>query len=342
MRRHSFLLALTLISSALSAQTTYQRWDMYPGATSFTSRGNIGPGVGEVLQGVHQTTNRGVMDVARRCQIRRFNTITQDQNCATNEGFDFVVRSGKDAHGPATGSRGILGAIKGLTLPKSNRNGACAWSVSSTLTAANAIGVPCVRHWSYGVSLHAAPGWTMDGQSVHATSSTSGANSHRNHSRNEDQSWQIVGTAIAASHPSQKRSWRLSTFVSDGVVMKLRCDGRAGYGGSFPIASTSAAPLAWDAQLDGGANCAGLKSVVAIGVARAHAPAPAGSRGAGLYVHGPYFVFFGAKASSTGVAIVPLLPFIPKSLAGAGRIHLQGVLGNASVMKLSNSQSVIP
>ena len=79
-----------------------------------------------------------------------------------------------------------------------------------------------------------------------------------------------------------------------------------------------------------------------MGVARAHAPAPAGSIGAGLYVHGPYFLFFGPNTVSRGIAVVPLLPFIPASASGVGPIYLQGVIGNASFMKLTNSQSVYP
>lgn len=339
MRIHLMILATTTLLSAVSAQTpSTQTWDMHPGVTSFTSRGNIGTGFGEVLQGVHQTTNRGVLDIGGSAAITRMSTITQDQNCSTRERFSYVVRSGTDTAGPLTSTGAVLGVIAGLSLPNSTRTTPCAWGLTSNLTASTAIKVPSQRHFSYGLRLPVggAANWSMDGQSVHA-SNTAAQNSH---ATQEDHAWQIIGTASAAAHPSAKRTWRLSIGRQGAAVMKLRCGGRQGMGGSFPKASTSATPLAWTAQIRGGSDVGGGSTIVALAVTRT-LNVPIGS-GANLFITPPYFMFFGPAANAAGLANVNLLPFVPASASGAGTFPMQGAIGTSTVLKLTNSQSVKP
>ena len=352
MRIHLSILAVGALCVAVTAQTTYQRWDMHPGQTSFTSRGNIGSGSGSVYQGVHASTNRGVIgsQVKKSCQasIARLNTITQDQNCSTREKFRWSVRGGTDSGGPGTGSGALLGGVGGLSLPNSATTGACAWGLTATLAPTARIKIPTSRMFAYGLDLPPSPNWTMDGQSVHASRSTDVAanNTHRNHgaASQEDQGWQIIGTATAASNASQKRSWRLSIDGADVAVMKLRCGGRQGYGGSYPNSSTPSTALAWDARLNGGSGCSGAASVAIVGVARTTGTPMPFFLGQGncLYVTGPYLLLFGPAASAAGVAVVPILPYIPASASGAGTFHLQGALGIATGIKLTNSQSVPP
>jgi len=352
MRIHLSILAVGALCVAVTAQTTYQRWDMHPGQTSFTSRANIGSGTGSVYQGAHASTNRGVLgsQVKRSClaTIARVYTVTQDQNCSTREKFRWVVRSGTDSGGPATGSGAILGGIGGLSTPNSGTTGACAWGLSQTLAPTARIKIPTSRMFAFGLDLPRAPNWTMDGQSVHSSRSTdvSTNNTHRNHgaASQEDQAWQIIGTATAARNCSQKRSWRLSIDGADVAVMKLRCGGRQGYGGSYPNSSTASTALAWDARLNGGRGCSGAASVAIVGAARTGGTPMPFFLGQGncLYVTGPYLLLFGPKASTSGIAVVKILPFIPASAKGAGTFHLQGALGIATGIKLTNSQSVTP
>jgi len=287
--------------------------------------------------------------VKRSCvaTIARLNTITQDQNCSTREKFRWVVRRGTNVAGPGTGAGAILGGVGGLMLPNSASTGACAWGLTATLAPTARIKVPSTVFFGYGLDLPRAPLWTMDGQSVHASRSTDVAanNTHRNHgaASQEDQAWQIIGTATAASNASQKRSWRLSVDGADVAVMKLRCGGRQGYGGSYPNSSTASKALAWDARLNGGSGCSGAASVVIVGANRtAAAMPPFLALGNCLYLKGPYLLLFGPAASAAGVAVVPILPFVPASASGAGTFHLQGALGVAAGIKLTNSQSVIP
>jgi hypothetical protein len=343
MRYASLLLAIAVVGSPLAAQTSYQAFSLHPGITSFTSRGNNGVFSGQILQGVHASTFRGVMDSGGAARIGRFHVVIQDQNCSTREGFNYVVRDGSDAAGPGVGSSSLLGNVIGIALPNSAKTTSCAWGLITTLAATAAITVPVVGHWSFGAFLPRAVNWTMDGVSVHATRATS----HYSHPLQEDQAWQILANSVAATHPSQKRSWRLTAFVGDhpgqsvGGVMKLRTGGRQGYGGSFPIASSSSIPLKWDAQLNGGLANKGAASVVVIGVSRI-AGVPFGI-GARLYVNGPYVMFSGSVADSRGLAIVPLLPFVPASAALAGRFYLQGALVHPlGLITMTNSQTVIP
>jgi hypothetical protein len=352
MRIHLSILAVGALCVAVTAQTTYQRWDMHPGQTSFTSRGNIGTGTGQIFQGVHASTNRGVLGTQRgsstSCAIGRVNTITQDQNCSTREKFGWIVRGGTDSGGPGTGAGAILGTITGLSLPNSANTGACAWGLTSTLAPTARIKVPVTRMYGYGLSLGPSPKWTADGQSIHASRSAdfAAANTHRVHgaASQEDQGWQIVGAATAASNPSQKRSWRLSIDGADVAVMKLRCDGRQGYGGSYPASSTPSTALAWDAQLNGGSGSGGAATVAIVGASRSTgSPMPPYlAQGNCLFLNGPFLFLFGPAASASGVGVVPLLPLVPATAAGAGTFHLQAALGLASGVKMTNSQSVTP
>lgn len=344
MRIHLTILAAGAMCAALTAQTTYQNWDMHPSFTNFTSRGNIGSGAGSIYQGVHSATNRGVLDVGGICVIGRFNTISQDQNRGTIEKFGYVVRSGTDATGPFTASSAVLGTVTGLTTPGGTGGGA--FSITTTLAPSARIKVPCTRMWAYGLELPKSPSWSSDGLSTHIArgDGNTGANPDRHyaHTTAANQAWQIIGTATAALNPSLKRSWRLSARGVDNAVMKLTCGGstRRGYGGSYPRASTSSAPLAWATRLDGGANCSGAASVVAIGSSRT--TGAFFGVGANLYLGGPFLVIIGPAANSSGVAVIPILPFIPASASGAGTFHLQGAFGTSIGIKLTNSQSVIP
>jgi hypothetical protein len=341
MRIHLTILAASVMCAALTAQTTYQNWDMHPGFTSFTSRGNIGTGSGSIYQGVHSATNRGVLDVGGKCVIGRFNTISQDQNCRTQEKWGYVVRSGTDATGPFTASGAVLGRVLGLTTPPAS--GGCAFSITTTLAPRARISVPCTRMWAYGIEHGPSPLWTMDGMSTHASRgnpNTSTSQKHLSNNLQADQSWQILGTATAASNTTNSRSWRLSARGVNNAVLKLTCGGERGYGGSYPIASTSTAPKAWAARLDGGSGVSGAASVVAVGSSRL-VGATFGT-GARLYIGGPYLVIIGPAASASGVAVIPILPFVPASASGAGTFHLQAAFGTTSGIRLTNSQSVIP
>jgi hypothetical protein len=338
MRTFVSILTVSLLSTTVVAQTTYQRWDMHPNRTSFTSRGNIGSGWGAIYQGVHASTNRGVLDVGGKCHISRFHTISQDQNCQTKETFGFCVRIGSDASGPSPTVAGLIGLVAGLRTPN-NGSAACAFAITTTL--ARPIAVPSTQHWSFGINLDPAPTWTMDGLSTHAARGAPTTTPlHNSHARQADQAWQIIGPATVATHPSQRRSWRYGVDVADGAVLNLQCNGKPGYGGSYPEASTASAPFAWSARVEGGPRSAGANTAIVIGTGRI--AGVSFGIAADLYLLGPYAIFPGPIANATGLAIIPLLPFVPASASGAGVFHLQAVLGNSRGLKLTNAQSVIP
>jgi hypothetical protein len=340
MRILSVSFVVGALSAILNAQTTYQAWDMFPGATSFTTRGSMGGGPGSIYQGVHANTNRGVMEVrGGSCRIARLSAVIQDQNCGTKEKYGYIVRSGSDVTGPRADSAAVLGRLSGLSFPNGPNN-PCAFIVTSTLATNSRITVPNASHWSYGLEFTPNPGWTRDGHSVHATSGQGTRNPHNSHSRQHDQAWQLVGTATAASHPARKLAPRITVHVADSAVLKLRCGGRPGYGGTFPVASTSTAPLRWDARVDGGTNAAGLPTLVALSRIR-HGGVPVGVS-ANIYLGAPCIVFSGPKADLKGIAIIPLEPFVPAASAGTGIFHLQGGITTGAGISLTNSQTVIP
>lgn len=236
MRLSSTLASVLFIGGALAAQNEVM---LKATAVSFTSRGNLGTGSGELLQGFHSTHWRalGEANPTPDGKIIGFRgEAFQDQDRTTAEKFQWVVRSGTDAAGPTTGAAGEIFVSGGLALGPATGTGPVAFNVTTALTTP--VDVPCERFFAVGVRLPASPNWTADGHSVWAsTQASAGAGA-----QTVDMAWQIVGAATSAIHPSAKRSWRIG-FNQKPAALQLGHfvgTGAAGYGqgGIFPTAGT--------------------------------------------------------------------------------------------------------
>ena len=108
MRIHLSILAMALFASTVVAQN--QEFGLEGYQTSFTSRGGVGSGTGEVHQGFHSSHWRGLAEnngnsASPTAELTQLRIITQDQNCATKELWDFVVRGGEEGPASAMGQR---------------------------------------------------------------------------------------------------------------------------------------------------------------------------------------------------------------------------------------------
>lgn len=227
-------------------------FEIYPGVTSFTSRGNIaGAASGEVHQGFHGSHWGCIGDSGSASSIIGVTYLTQDQNALTPELYDLVVRSGTDSAGPTPGAPGELSTIVGLTTPSGAATGA-AWFITADFATPCAI--PEKGFFSAGLGLGINPLWPADGQSVHASSTqlTQQSGPHQG-----DHAWQIL-TGPVVSHPSGGRSWRiaprvLTPILQNGVFATGGTAYSRGMGGMFPPMTTHG----WSTHITAGSKYAG-------------------------------------------------------------------------------------
>ncbi len=232
------LLALVPV---LSAQVI----EIYPGSTNFTSRGSLGTGTGELLQGFHASQWRAIGSVGvPGAFLRGVRYVLQDQNAAIQDAYEVLVRSGTDPAGPATGSRGVLCSSGVLRLPPAA--GPMAWTVTTRFVTPCAI--PSDGFVAAGLSVAANPAWSADGLSVHMATLEQHVGPHR-----QDHAWEINGAAGAANHPVPPRSWRIALLsegpiVQNGVFVAGTSEFIRGAGGMFPPFGTHG----WSTHVDGG------------------------------------------------------------------------------------------
>lgn len=225
--------------AALSASLVGQNLLDYSAPTSFTSRGNIGGGVGEIHQGFHPDDCWQAIGEANGAngKVVGFRSVFQDQNLSTQDKFKYVVRSGTVAAGPTTGTAGEIFVSGDLTFHPGTGTGAGAFLVTTSLTTP--IDVPCDKFFSVGPRLEAAM-WTADGQSCHASNNSAAGNNQAPTAT--DLAWQIIGAATSATHPSQKRTWRIGLLQAPAALQLANFVGSAakkfGAGGHYPNAGT--------------------------------------------------------------------------------------------------------
>lgn len=232
MRYTTTLLTAALVCGSLSAQNDFFH---YPTATTFTSRGNNGVNAGEILQGYHKESWRGIgMSSATSSKLVMLAATTQDQSAKTQETYYWVVRKGTDAAGPMLGTNGLLYKSAALKTPPSTSAGAAAFSITHTLTTA--VQIPEDQFVSIGLQLAAAPKWTADGMSCHAASgATAGAGSQQ-----KDHAWQILAKATKATHTSSMRAFNMGMAVASPVFQVgnvFSGKNNYGQGGLFPDVS---------------------------------------------------------------------------------------------------------
>lgn len=227
-------LSLTIAAAAAVATgaSAQQIYEIDPGITSFTSRGSVSTGSGELFQGFHSGQNRGLGDDGVGASVIGMRVVVQDQIGATAGSFSAVIRGGTDATGPLTGAGGVLFGSAPIGLPASAAPGPVAWLMTITFAA---VAVPQVGFFAAGAQLAADPLWPTDGVSFHASSNVANAQ----HAASVDMAWQIIGAAPTASHPTSKRSWRLGLRLPQnafqvGNVTTAAPLNRFGNGGYFP------------------------------------------------------------------------------------------------------------
>ncbi|MCB9869273.1 MAG: hypothetical protein H6837_05395 [Planctomycetes bacterium] len=238
MRNLSLLTSVLLFSGVVAAQ---QPLEIYPGTTSYTSRGNLGTGAGELHQGFHAAYWRSIGDDGSKCTITQWFGVIQDQNAGTQENLYAVWRRGDDATGPGVTATDIISRVGPYALPTGT--GTQAWGLTSAALTPAVTLPDCLENtsgykgmFSFGMEFLAAPGWTADGLSIHAATGTA----QYAHTGLQDHAWFYTGPpATAMTRSGTRDSWRLALLTTQGSLQM--CNGvaaasndRCGMGGLFP------------------------------------------------------------------------------------------------------------
>ena len=318
------ILAIAMIPDAANGQN---RFELFPGPLTWSSRGDLGAGAGETLQGVHASHHRGFGDTGFSCKISGLGARLQDQDRSTPETYRWIVRSGSDGSGPGTGSGAVIADIGPFVTP-SGGSGVAAWQLDTIFSSA--ITLPdCTSHFSFGVSLAAAPNWDADGLSTHASADTE----QNSHSGQEDHAWQILSGAPSATHPSDKRTWRYSLLVDNGALQIGSFD-RYGMGGMFPrIGSSLTVRVHYPSNTQDGLSFLVLDTSRSAGI-----PVAAGT--SRLFLSGLTAILPVELIDSQGTALHTVFTALPSAAAGLGTFHFQAGAKKNNVWTLSNSQSL--
>ena len=231
--------AACLLAPCPAQSSTANEVVLNPQAVRFVSRGDLAKGRGEILQGFHRESWRGLGDLGKSCRATSFVARNfHDQDRKTAESFRWVVRKGSDAKGPTAGAAGLIFRSGALPLGPSTGTGPIAYRVTTILKTP--VALPCDQFFAVGAELGPAASWPSDGLACWIGADLGNVDDNKAHPKARDHAWQIVGSASKATHPSGRRTWSLgfgmeSPALQIGNVNNEPPKTRFGSGGLFPL-----------------------------------------------------------------------------------------------------------
>jgi len=174
--RLQLLMVSSLVLAGLTPAQTNTEFHVYPqpnangGNTSTSAAWYYSTTVrNEVLQEVPGALFAGIGDNGTACTINQFRYVTQDQNAATLETYNIVLRKPVTAgNGPDVTAAGLIVRTSTLNLPSGT--GALAWMI--TVTFGTPVTVPCDGSFFYGAEIGLFNPTAPDGQTIHGASYT--------------------------------------------------------------------------------------------------------------------------------------------------------------------------
>lgn len=312
-------LAISFLGTTASAQQSFGLL----GPSAFTSRGNLGTGAGELLQGFPTAHHRGIGEQAGGCLLQGFRLVMQDQESSTAATYEIVIRGGSGTGGPTT----QLARVGPLSLPPGG-GGAAAWRVTTSFQTP--ITLPgCDQFFAAGVALPAAPSWNTDGLSARIEISSNA------HARAISHAWQT--TAAGTQRLTTASSWMFELRTDASLLQIGAGTDRYGLEGIFPGTGNDITARARFAPTTfGGGICA-----VWLGTWRQ--PGTVLFPGtAKLYLSGTFIPAGRRAIGANGEVEMTIARNIPASVGGAGIFHLQAAGLNGSTVGLTNTFSILP
>lgn len=321
MQAKTVLLSTILAAFASASLQGQQAFGLTNGST-FTSRGSLGTGAGELQQGFPSAHHRGIGEQTAGCVIQAVRATVQDQNSATTENYEVVVRAGTDNSGPTA----QIVRVGPLSLPPGN-GGAIAYQVTTTFQSA--IVLPgCDQFFAAGVALPAAPNWTADGLSIrlHPAPQT--------HSRAQSHAWEINTTAT--TRLAQPASWGIELLTDAAVLQMGNGVGNYTMEGIFPATGNDITARARFAPSLAGGICA-----LWLGTWR-QGGTPIFPASAKLYIAGTLLPAGRRAIDPSGEVEMTIARNIPPAVIGAGVFHFQAAGLQGSTAVLTNTYSILP
>jgi hypothetical protein len=165
---------LALLTSAAFAQTNpFVVFPQDPERQTITAASYVRRpdwnGAAEGFQQSGTSLFRGVGDEAGTCVVRGLYHWAADENIATAETYDIILRTGTatPGNGPDPSPAGEIVRVSGLSTPTSSGGPRGSFIMSDVF--ATPIGVPCEGEWFFGVAMPANANWpATDGHSFWA------------------------------------------------------------------------------------------------------------------------------------------------------------------------------
>lgn len=165
MPRLHFPSVLLCLTGLVTGQAT-NVFEIYPdaagAATTYVTRMNLGSNPGEMFQEVPNAMFRGVGDASTGCTVSGFRMSTADENGATQETYNIVLRKAAATGGPDTTASGALVTAGPFLTPVGT--GRVGWQITATFSAP--VTIPCEDAWFLGIEVQTTT-WTADGQSLY-------------------------------------------------------------------------------------------------------------------------------------------------------------------------------
>jgi hypothetical protein len=272
-----------------------------------------------VHQGFHGSHWGSLGDAGSHVSLSGLTYLTQDQNAATPEIYDLVVRSGTDAAGPDPTAAGELCVLSGLVTPSGS--GILAWIISADFATPCAI--PQKDFFAVGVRFSPS-GWTADGQSIHATQQSQ----QQSGSHQEDHAWQILAGPVV-NHPSVLRTWRFALrlttpIMQHGSFATGTTTWARGMGGMFPPPTTHG----WSTHINAGTKYAGGFVAPFLATGRLAGGIQLSGIDGSLCITGTVVPLLLVGLDGNGAANIPILDPVPV-FGGLSTLYGQSVVVNS-------------
>jgi hypothetical protein len=160
----SLLFAALALASTATAQTVQNFFGLHT-CTNFTTRGALGANAGDNLLQIRSSHFSGIAhdNAGGGTTMTGFRHVLQDQNAATVENYNFIVR-GDNAGAPDCSATGLLLNVGPFASP--GGTGTLAWIITGTLATPSTL-LPLCSTYYIGLALPANATWTGDGLSTH-------------------------------------------------------------------------------------------------------------------------------------------------------------------------------
>jgi len=211
-------IGLVISSSAVAQNTAFE----IHGTTSYTSRGNLSTGSGELLQGLFSSRWTGLGDSGAACNHTQIGLVDQDQNSVSQESFHLLTRAGTDATGPGTTGADIINRWGPFLMPSTATGSVNAWIQTVTIGGAGGT-LPCEGFAAVGTELTDSPNWAADGMSQHTSYGRANRNRQWGHANGLPMAYYMpTSSGVMTLDTTNARTWRARLgFPSTSPILQF-------------------------------------------------------------------------------------------------------------------------